>query len=270
MVPDIAASAMTTNTESITASGDGTSGKRRRVAGPTNDVHTRREEATSALDPHMPQKLGGSTTLTVMVPAQGEACSNDVDADASLSSHRGQPSTNAVDATRDGGGLGRITWWPSPADARATDRGARLLEHLLGMPISVFENEHLFRKPYTRLLSPVDRDAAMANPSHPMHMLTLTDSDVLLRRKLPSPARYTDDVDVTRWVDDRRVALATGRELVDADRVWHAFRSEGYSVRLVHPQQWHDPLWELCGCMQEYVMPTSHCSNSHQSNCVEA
>lgn len=242
MVPHVASSAAVTSTESIKVSS--ASGKRRRVALlPTTVMHTKREEASS-----------GSNTVTVMLPS-------DVDAD------RGQPSTNAADTNRDRGGLGRIMWWPSYADARASDRGARLLEHLLGIPISMFEKVHLFRKPYTRLLSPVDRDAAIANASHPMHMLTLTDSDVLLRRKLPTPARYTDDVDVTRWIDDRRVALATGREIVDADRVWHAFRSEGYSVRLVHPQQWHDPLWELCGCMQECVMPHI-CSNSHPSVCV--
>ena len=38
----------------------------------------------------------------------------------------------------------------------------------------------------------------------------------------------------------------------DADAIWSAFREDGYSVRLVHPQQWHPPLYELCATLQEY------------------
>jgi hypothetical protein len=247
------------------------SGKRRRVdVGIHGHVHELNKTTAAST-----AAAAGTTTTTTTTAAAAAADDDDDDstttittaAAASADQHdgttrntgtatatsvrvaKGRVPSSDVGSSLSGGG--RIQWWDSQDDAAARDRGARLLERLLGIPIATFEAEHLFRKPFTRLLSPAEREAAAADPGHPMHMLTLADSDVLLRRQSPARARFTDDVDVTRWVDGRRVALTGGKEDVDADRVWEAFNSKGYSMRLVHPQQWHDPLWELCGSMQE-------------------
>lgn len=44
-------------------------------------------------------------------------------------------------------------------------------------------------------------------------------------------------------------------------QVWDAFKSDGYSIRLVHPQQWSEPLFELCSYLQEYFGSTVGCSS---------
>ena len=43
--------------------------------------------------------------------------------------------------------------------------------------------------------------------------------------------------------------------------MWAAFVERGYSIRLVHPQQWHAPLFELCSCAQEFFGNVVTCSS---------
>lgn len=154
-----------------------------------------------------------------------------------------------------------IRWWADAAGRVAPDRGARMLEGLLGIPIDQFETDHLFKAPLIRILSETERAAALSDLNHPVHMLRMTDIDRLLRRQDPVPTRFLDDVDVTKWCGGQRVALQQGRGFAKADRVWKAFEEDGFSVRLVHPQQWHSPLYELCSCLQEYFGNVVTCSS---------
>ena len=108
-----------------------------------------------------------------------------------------------------------------------------MLENLLRMPFAEFEERYFLKQPY------VSRRPASEQlfEGHPSRMLTLMEVKALLRRCRPQRARFLHDVDVTRYVDGRRVALSGGTDPVDANAVWRAFEREGYSIRLVHPQQ---------------------------------
>ena len=121
-----------------------------------------------------------------------------------------------------------------------------MLANLLGVSIADFERDYWRQKPLLR------RADAEVSPSQPSGMMTLSDVDLLLRRVHPRPARFTHDVDVTRYSNGRRMALSEGHGDVDPDEIWAAFTDSGYSVRLVHPQQWHNACYELCSCLQEY------------------
>lgn len=190
-------------------------------------------------------------------------CDRESESGSEVAAHISPPGTATVDDVAEGDALGVpvIRWWTTPDAIDSPDRGARLLAGLLNIPIGQFEAEHLFKKPLIRLLSRTEREKATSDRGHPIHMLRLDDIDALLRRQHPAPARFLDDVDVTKWVGGERVALEVGHGLVDPDKVWHAFKDDGFSVRLVHPQQWHPPLYELCACLQEYFGNVVTCSS---------
>lgn len=130
-----------------------------------------------------------------------------------------------------------------------SDRGAKMLANLLRMPIEDFEQNHWLQK---YCLQRFPRDTVDLPPAHPANMMPLADIKALLRRRKPRPARYLHDVDVTRYVNGRRMALSSGSEDIDHKAVWTAFTRDGYSIRIVHPQQWHQASFELCSCLQEY------------------
>ena len=112
-----------------------------------------------------------------------------------------------------------------------------MLANILGLPLADFQREYWLKKPYLKQLTAAQR--AALSRSHPARMLPMDDVKALLRRRQPRPTRYTHDVDVTRYVNGRRAALSEGSGEIDADEVWDAFESRGYSIRIVHPQQWH-------------------------------
>ena len=112
-----------------------------------------------------------------------------------------------------------------------------MLANILGLPLADFNREYWLKKPYLKQLTAAQR-AALPR-SHPARMLPMDDVKALLRRRQPRPTRYTHDVDVTRYVNGRRAALSEGSGEIDAGEGWDAFESRGYSIRIVHPQQWH-------------------------------
>eukprot|EP00040_Diaphanoeca_grandis_P020741 m.110302 g.110302 ORF g.110302 m.110302 type:complete len:333 (-) comp28027_c0_seq2:897-1895(-) len=150
----------------------------------------------------------------------------------------------------------QVRWWTGAP--RIGQRSRAILEHLFGIPITEFQSEYWLKKPWIRHLSDEQRKDALHDPSHPMNMLRMIDVEHLLRR---DGARYLNDVDVVRWVEDTRESLVDGHPVVDPEAVLKAFRKDGWSVRLVHPQQWHQPLYELCGVLQEYFGFTVGCSS---------
>ena len=148
-----------------------------------------------------------------------------------------------------------ISWWKAgQSSGRQIERGRLLLANLLGIPSERFEQDFWLKKPYRKVLTAADRAHAAADPSHPMNMMPEAVVRGLLVRKEPRPPRWLHDVDCTRYVNGRRTALpgSSGDGEVDATVVWDAFQHKGYSIRLVHPQQWHQPAYELCAYLQEY------------------
>ena len=135
----------------------------------------------------------------------------------------------------------RCEWWSHGGQGGSidglADRGSLMLANLLGLPLANFNREYWLKKPYLKQLTAAQR--AGLPRSHPARMLPMDDVKALLRRRQPRPTRYTHDVDVTRYVNGRRAALSEGSGEIDADEVWGAFESRGYSIRIVHPQQWH-------------------------------
>ena len=135
----------------------------------------------------------------------------------------------------------RCEWWSHGGQGGSiddlADRGSLMLANILGLPLADFNREYWLKKPYLKQLTAAQR-AALPR-SHPARMLPMDDVQALLRRRTPRPTRYTHDVDVTRYVNGRRAALSEGSGEIDADEVWDAFESRGYSIRIVHPQQWH-------------------------------
>ena len=146
---------------------------------------------------------------------------------------------------------GRIDWWgPGLAQPPSKERGVRLLERLLGCSAAAFEEDHWLKRPLVNRLAAPVRSETICDRRHPVHMLTMDDVQGLVAR---DGARYLKDVDVTRFQGGRRISLAAGDGPVDAAAVWAAYNSKpGFSVRLVHAQQHHEPLYELCGMLQEY------------------
>lgn len=159
-----------------------------------------------------------------------------------------------------------ICWWDDSTTSvppSFEQRGRDLLSNLLRLNADVFESEYWLQRPYVNHLTPEERTTVFDNKSHPVHMFRMEDIDSLLHRRKPVPPRFLNDVDVTRYssVDNKREALADGNPEVDPSKVWSAFRKDGYSVRLVHPQQWHQPLFELCSYLQEYFGFPTGCSS---------
>lgn len=159
-----------------------------------------------------------------------------------------------------------LCWWASsnsPVPTRKETRGRDLLANLLRLDADTFESEYFLQKPYVRHLTPEERKATFDNKSHPVYMLQMTDIDTLLYRKQPHPPRFLNDVDVTRYISatGKREALAEGNPPVNPKEVWKAFKEDGYSIRLVHPQQWNQPLFELCSYLQEYFGFPTGCSS---------
>eukprot|EP00966_Prymnesium_polylepis_P184961 4286666-Prymnesium_polylepis.1 len=106
------------------------------------------------------------------------------------------------------------------------DRGRQLLANLLGMPADHFEDEHWLQKPWLRRLSPKDRELAAQDQRSPTNMLTLAEVRKLLGRQKPRPARFLHDVDVTRYVDGRRmVCYHQHSNLRSMPRIAHSQRS---------------------------------------------
>jgi hypothetical protein len=131
-----------------------------------------------------------------------------------------------------------------------------MLENLLNMKMDDFVHSYWLQKPLL-----LQQSAAWTMPvDHPARMMPLDDIKSLLRRKKPRPARFLHDVDVTRYVNGRRSALSNGSGVVDSREVWTAFERDGYSIRIVHPQQWHQAAYELCSCLQELFGSTVGCS----------
>ena len=142
-----------------------------------------------------------------------------------------------------------------------SDRGKEALARLLGIDAERFAAEYLFKKPHLKQLSDAERAAALADPAAPIHLLDLAEVKRLLRRREPRPTRWLHDVDATRYIAGRRQALAEGNGEVDAAAAWKAFERDGYSLRMVHPQQWHAPAYELCACLQEFFGFACGCSS---------
>lgn len=160
----------------------------------------------------------------------------------------------------------RVHWWNNSTSLNPPhqeSRGRDLLANLLRINADLFESEYWLKKPYVRHLTPQERKESFSNKSHPVYMLQMSDIDTLLHRKEPNPPRFLNDVDVTRYsaVGDKKEALAEGNPPADPQQVWGAFNEDGYSVRLVHPQQWHQPLFELCSYLQEYFGFPTGCSS---------
>ena len=146
------------------------------------------------------------------------------------------------------GARSSIDWWArsNSTEGNTHDRGKRMLETLLGISSEHFESEYWLQKPFLR------RAPSTIPPSHPSNRMPLADVKALLRRKKPRPARFLHDVDVTKYVDDRRMALSDGDGEAEPGAVLSAFEHDGYSIRIVHPQQWHQACYELCSVLQEF------------------
>ena len=152
-----------------------------------------------------------------------------------------------------------IDWWShgdQGGSATSHDRGARLLANLLQMPIDDFVRDHWLKK---ELHVKCAASQPLAN-SHPANMMPLADVRALLKRRRPRPARFLHDVDVTRYVDGVRSALSAGDEAISPSAVWTAYSQRGYSIRIVHPQQWHQASFELCSVLQEFFGDAVGCS----------
>ena len=144
-----------------------------------------------------------------------------------------------------------ISWWEHGGQggsaASTHDRGKRLLANLLQMPADEFVRDHWLQRPLLCRckVSPIPA-------SHPANMLPLAEVRALVHRKKPRRARFLHDVDVTKYINGKRQALSEGNEEVKPAAVWSAFEERGYSIRLVHPQQWHQASYELCSVLQEF------------------
>jgi hypothetical protein len=194
--------------------------------------------------------LGGNAHASTLTPATSTTTT-------APTSHCSHPGWNVTAAPR-------VQWWEGagPEHATAADRGRALLSNLLRCPADTFEADYWCQKPWISVLTTEERVAMRATPGHPaVQMLTMQDIDDLLRRSTPRAARFLKDVDVTKFVGRERMSFGDGEEPVDADAVWNAFKTGGFSVRLVHPQQWSDPLYELCAYLQEYFGSTVGCSS---------
>jgi hypothetical protein len=155
-----------------------------------------------------------------------------------------------------------VAWWEGEQLAERRQRGRELLSRLLRMPAKRFEQEHWLRAPYFGELSADERAAAIADKSHWCHLLSVKGVRSLLRRKQPRPTRWLHDVDATKYdtVTARRMALSTGDGEVDANDAWSAYTTRGFSLRLVHPQQWHEGCYELCAFLQEHFGFATGCA----------
>ncbi|KAG8466389.1 hypothetical protein KFE25_002145 [Diacronema lutheri] len=149
--------------------------------------------------------------------------------------------------------------WPRWTEPQ---RGRRLLSALLRTPAERFEADYWLRKPYLQQLSTDERAAVLADPSHWVHVVSVATVRALLRRRRPHPARWLKDVDATKYDarGGRRQALAEGDGEVDAEGAWSAFESRGFSLRLVHPQQWHGGCFRLCALLQEHFGFATGCA----------
>lgn len=129
----------------------------------------------------------------------------------------------------------------------------RMLSRLLGISVATFEREHWLQKELFRKLTPEERAAAVSDRTHPVHVMPLADVKRLLFRRAPQPARWLHDVDCTAYREGKRVSLSSGGDgEVPAEKAWAAFRKKGFSLRMVHPQQYHQASFELCAKLQEY------------------
>jgi hypothetical protein len=157
-----------------------------------------------------------------------------------------------------------ICWWQDEKsfnENQSCTRGRNLLSRLFRLQdMTLFEREVWQKEPYLNQLNDKSREEVFSDTSHPMHMLSMTDIKQLLKRVSPSPARYLKDVDVTRYHLGKRMSLVEGDGEVNDTQVWEAY-NEGYSIRCVHPQQWHQPLFELCSYLQEYFGFPTGCSS---------
>jgi Cupin superfamily protein len=67
---------------------------------------------------------------------------------------------------------------------------------------------------------------------------------------------YTYNVDVTLYKDGERSTFNCNddgsEKVADPTTVWRRFEEEGCSVRLLHPQRWHDSLWQLLATYEQF------------------
>lgn len=158
--------------------------------------------------------------------------------------------------------MAAVRWWEGEEAAwrDKRHRGRRLLSGMLRLPPKKFESSYWLRAPYLRQLSPAERAEALADPSHWVHMVKVADVRRLLWRRRPTRARWLHDVDATKYEAGRRRALSDGDGEVDAAQAWSAYEREGFSLRMVHPQQWHFSCYELCAYLQEHFGFATGCS----------
>lgn len=79
---------------------------------------------------------------------------------------------------------------------------------------------------------------------------------------------YGRDVDVTSYVDGKRSthnrndddSEATTLENVDPDVLMRRFREEKCSLRLLHPQTWHDATWEILATLEKFWQCACGCN----------
>lgn len=85
---------------------------------------------------------------------------------------------------------------------------------------------------------------------------------------------YGRDVDVTSYVDGKRsthnrnddddseatTTTTTSEEHVDPDVLMRRFREEKCSLRLLHPQTWHDATWEILATLEKFWQCACGCN----------
>lgn len=70
--------------------------------------------------------------------------------------------------------------------------------------------------------------------------------------------RYTDDLDVTSYMEGKRKTL-NGQGVASADEVWAAFE-RGCSLRLSWPQRYHERVWALLNGIEEHFCCGAGCN----------
>eukprot|EP01116_Phalansterium_solitarium_P022513 TRINITY_DN7461_c0_g1_i1.p1 TRINITY_DN7461_c0_g1~~TRINITY_DN7461_c0_g1_i1.p1 ORF type:complete len:741 (-),score=307.31 TRINITY_DN7461_c0_g1_i1:157-2379(-) len=78
--------------------------------------------------------------------------------------------------------------------------------------------------------------------------LSKGDMDQMLRKHT---LRYGQNLNITKYEHGQRSTLDPPDSVATADDVWRHFE-EGCSVRLLHPQQYSDPLWKLLSVLEEF------------------
>ncbi|KAK9810193.1 hypothetical protein WJX72_006485 [[Myrmecia] bisecta] len=244
------------------------------------------QSLAAALD--MPAESGRWEILLTTAQALGlivnedgtTAALEDGDADTSEDEKLGAAATNAVAGQTPSGSdrkrrrlaEGAVEFTPVRlTDERTADQvpdahqiraGEAMLEWLFA-PCSL---DSLFEAVWEQVPLLINRPA---NRQYYDGWFSKNDIDALLRGR---GLQWTYNIDVTKYIDGTRVnfnsnasdnapaAAANGAangvtnsapKMADPELVWRRFSQEGCSVRVLHPQRWHDPLWRLLGTLEE-------------------